>query len=359
MSPRARVPAVTLTILAIDMAVAFALVWRPDLAVSYGFDIQRPSLLTALTSLFLHQNVMHLLGNMIFLAAVGASVEIATGWLRFTSVYFVSGLVGVGAHFLLATRSENPPLLLGASGAIAGCAGYYCVRYLRLKVPVAPKFGMSVLSVACLWLILQVIGAFVRIGEDSGGSAFWAHIAGFLTGLVMSALLRAPDPAQVELSQQALKNLNQLSPAAALLAAKRHLDAHPRDAVALRQIAEAHRALDHKREEIAALLEWQKVSNELTPIARLGELGALARLPALTRLKLAEQHAEEDRSIAERLLESIVNEPQEKLRPDAILALAELIKPESEAEAAGLIQVLVQEYPLHHATELARTRGLV
>lgn len=360
MKQQPRTPAVTLSLLAINMAVAFALVWRPDYAVQFGFDVTRPSVTTAFTSLFLHQNVMHLLGNMIFLAAVGASVELATGGLRFLTVYLLSGLAGVLAHFLLATRGENPAMLLGASGSIAGCAGYYCLRYLRLRVPVAPKFGMSVLAVAGLWLALQIVGAFVKIGDDAGGSAFWSHIGGFLTGLVLSAILRAPDFAQVQLSQEAVAKMNDRSPAAALLAARRHLESHPNDPAALRELANAHRALDHRREEIDALLAWHRAANpELAPIARLSELGALSELPALTRLKLAEQHKVDDQPIAEKLLESIANVDGEKLRPDAILALAEILRNDAPAEAAALGEILTREYPLHPTTELARARGIV
>ena len=185
MSGRSRLPIVTLLLIAANILAAFILLVTPDLAAGYGFHSNHPSPLAAITSLFLHANVLHLMGNMVFLAAVGAAVELATGSLRFVIVYFVSGLVGVAAHYAITHNAVDPTPLIGASGCIAGCAAYYSVRYTNLRVPIAPRKSLSVASVTGMWLVLQLVGAFIKIGE-TGGTAFWAHIGGFVAGAILS-----------------------------------------------------------------------------------------------------------------------------------------------------------------------------
>jgi membrane associated rhomboid family serine protease len=174
---RSRLPIVTLILIVANLAASFVVAFDPDLVIDFGFNSKSPSFLTVFTSLFLHQNLLHLLGNMVFLAAVGAAVELATGSARFMIVYLVSGLVGVCTHFLLTMSQAEPSIAIGASGSVAGCAAYYSVRYTRLKVPVAPKKGISVAMVTGVWLVLQLIGAFVHIGNPTAVS-FWPTLVG-------------------------------------------------------------------------------------------------------------------------------------------------------------------------------------
>ena len=139
-----RIPLVTLLLIAANIVAAFALLIYPDFAYEFGFRADRPRLSTAITSQFLHANVFHLLGNMVFLAAVGVAVEMATGSLRFAVVYFTAGMVGVAVHFLVYRHVSNPAPLIGASASIAGCAAYYSVRYTRMRVLLAPHVALSV-----------------------------------------------------------------------------------------------------------------------------------------------------------------------------------------------------------------------
>ncbi|HWA84363.1 MAG TPA: rhomboid family intramembrane serine protease, partial [Fimbriimonadaceae bacterium] len=133
MSERGRLPIATLILIVANIVAAFAMVWQPDLIYDFGFNPVRPTFESVFASMFVHANLFHLFANMLFLAAVGATVELATGTLRFVAVYLVSGLAGVGLHFLLAVRNiSEPHPLVGASGCIAGCAAYYGIRYLRL-----------------------------------------------------------------------------------------------------------------------------------------------------------------------------------------------------------------------------------
>ena len=358
MSARTRLPVVTLILIAANMIAAFALVWQPDLAFDLGFRPDHPTFRGAITSLFLHQNLLHLLGNMVFLAAVGAAVELATGSLRFSVVYFLSGLCGVLAHWVFTRKALDPTPLIGASGAIAGCAGYYAIRYLRLKVPLAPKFGVSILAITMLWVALQVVGAFVRLGDPEGGVAFWSHLGGFVSGLLLSFCFRAPDYAHLKLGHQVLEEMNARSPAAAAATAKQHLEVHPNDPKGLQELAEALDKLGNHDEEAATLVRLFGVEPSPEILRRLGDLARLQLLPTMERLKLAERYRSVP-DVSKSLLLSVIEGDDEVQRPDAMLALAGLERETDEANAATILAKLLDTYPLHPTVELARTRGWI
>lgn len=362
MSARPRLPLVTLLLIGANISAAFGLVIDPDLALQLGFRSDYPRFTTAFTSLFLHANLIHLLGNMIFLAAVGATVELATGSLRFIVVYFVGGLAGVGLHFMMTKHAIAPPPFIGASGCIASCAAYYSVRYTRLRVPVAPKLAISVAAVTIVWLALQIIGAILKPGE-SGGTSFMAHIGGFVAGALLSLVFRTPDLQQLKLGHEVLEQMNLRGPAAAAFAAKRHLEQHPRDAKALWDLADAQSALGEGPAEAATLVQILEVATEAERtevLRRLCKLGRVSTLPVLKRLQFADQVRDEAPEVARALLRSVVDGPvAEAQRPDAILALAALDRDNQPERAKELLQILIRDYPIHPAADVARKRGWV
>ncbi|MBN9502112.1 MAG: hypothetical protein BGO01_10790 [Armatimonadetes bacterium 55-13] len=368
MIEKSRLPIVTLLLIAANLFAAFAVAIsaqgslgaEPEMVTAFGFNPQKPNLLTAFTNLFLHQNLLHLLGNMVFLAAVGAAVELATGSARFATVYFVSGLMGVVAHYIFTRSLSQAPILVGASGCVAGCAAYYSVRYTHLKVPVAPKRGLSVAMVTGVWLALQFVGAFVHIGESAAVS-FWAHIGGVLGGLLLSAIFRAPDLGQARLGHAVLDQMNERGPAAVALAARQHLKEHPNDIRALRQLAEAERQLAHPAAEVSALVKLLEIlpeSEQPDPIRRLDELEKLATLPCLRRTLLADRFRESEPTVARLLLVSVIEGVQDDPQvPEAMLALASMELPENPDKAQEILTRLQDRYPLHPTVELAKHRG--
>jgi membrane associated rhomboid family serine protease len=354
-----RIPVVTLLLLAANLAAAFTLLLHPGIAFDFGFRPSEPRPFSALTSLFLHANVLHLLGNMVFLAAVGGAVEQATGSLRFALVYFLSGLAGVAAHFLMMRHLPDAAPYIGASGAIAGCAAYYTIRYMSLRVPVAPHLAMSILAVAALWLFLQVLGAFVQIGE-SAGTAYWAHLGGFGMGIVLSFVFRAPDLGQIQADHEVLERMNERGPAAAVVAAQKHLERHPRDIAALTTLADAYAKLGEREREadtLMALLDLVSVDQQPDVVRRLSALGRVSRIPVLRRLQLADRARATAPGVSRALLRSVVEGPEDSQRPDALLALAALEREQAPERAAELLEELQRTYPLHTAVELARKRG--
>lgn len=363
MTPRRRFPIITVLFIGANVLAAFWLLFYPELAYELGFRPDKPHFQTALTSLFLHENVLHLLGNMIFLAAVGAAVELATGSLRFASVYLVSGLVGVLCHYVVVRHAPNPSPLLGASGCIAGCAAYYSVRYPGLRVAVAPKLSLSVAVITIVWIVLQAIGAVIHIGDANSHVSFWAHLGGFATGLTMSVIFRTPDLGHLKLGHEVLEAMNHRGPAAVAAAAHKHLTEHPGDPVALRQLARASAQMDDHNTEADTILELMDKEPEEERAALLGrlvEIGMARRYSSAKRTMLAEKLKGVYPAVSKALLMTVLQEPeQDAYRPEAMLALAEIQRNSNPEKSAELLGALLKTYPLHPCVDLARKRGWI
>ncbi len=155
-----------------------------------------PAWLTILTCIFLHGGWMHFLGNMWFLHIFGDNVEDRVGHLGYLLFYVLSG-VGASAAHLLANPDSLVPTI-GASGAIAGVMGAYFLLYPRAMVvtlvPLFFFFEVFVLPAPIflgIWFLLQFFqGTFAISSTAASGVAWWAHMGGFLVGLLVAYLLR-------------------------------------------------------------------------------------------------------------------------------------------------------------------------
>ena len=147
------------------------------------------SLLTILTSMFLHGGILHIAGNLLYLFIFGAAVEWRLGSRRYVLFYLVSGIAAAVATILISPESDVP--VIGASGSIAGVLGAYFVFYPRGRITtVLPLLiFIEVIEVPAviyllLWFGLQLRRSHRRITGCSGwGVAWWAHIGGFCLGL--------------------------------------------------------------------------------------------------------------------------------------------------------------------------------
>ena len=356
-----RTPVLTLLLIGANLAAAFAVVAAPGLVRDLGFRADHPTLAGAFAGPFLHANLFHLLGNLVFLAAVGAAVELATGPLRFGTVYFASMLAGVGLHWLMMRETQGAPPLVGASGAVAGCAAYYGVRYRALRVAVAPNRSLSVLSIVGFWAAVQLVGAFVRIGDASAGTAYWAHLGGLAMGAILALAFRAPDLGQARIGHEVLDRMNARGPDAAEAAARAHLKRHPDDPKALRDLAAALHDLgdaDGEADAILALLRVESEPERPALLARLTEIGKADRLPPARRVALAEKLKEGHPAVARALLLSVADAgSEEPSRPEALLALAGMERHREPERADALLHELKVRYPLHPCYDLARKRG--
>ena len=158
-------------------------------------------LFAMLSFMFLHGGLWHLLGNMWSLYIFGDNVEDRLGPLRYAAFYLLSGLLSGLAHLLI-YRTSNIPTI-GASGAIAGVMGAYFVLYPNSRVlALVPLIIIwEIIEVPAilflgLWFLMQFfqgVGSMaVRGAVETGGVAFWAHIAGFVVGIAGVLVLRKP-----------------------------------------------------------------------------------------------------------------------------------------------------------------------
>jgi membrane associated rhomboid family serine protease len=215
-NPRTRYPAGTLLLVAANVAVFLFelaldgrgrnLLIQSAGAIPYEIvnhvDIRPRNLLpvpgSIWTSMFLHADIWHLVGNMWFLWLFGDNVEDALGTLRYAFFYLLVGTVGALAQVL--TRPDSMAPMIGASGAVAGVLGAYMLLYPRARVVtfVAIPFLWHLRELPA-WVFLGVwfIGQFLIPGNS--GIAWMAHVGGFLAGVgTIRLLARRPHPSELE-----------------------------------------------------------------------------------------------------------------------------------------------------------------
>jgi membrane associated rhomboid family serine protease len=148
-----------------------------------------PPTLSLFTSMFLHGGWMHLIGNMWFLWIFADNIEDAMGRTRFLVFYFLSGLAASLCHAFANPASTIPTV--GASGAISGVLGAYFLLYPRAQVLVLIPLGfftrliyLPAVVALGFWFLLQLFSGTIGAGQG-GGVAWWAHIGGFLAGMLM------------------------------------------------------------------------------------------------------------------------------------------------------------------------------
>ncbi|HEV8679452.1 MAG TPA: rhomboid family intramembrane serine protease [Stellaceae bacterium] len=161
-----------------------------------------PAWATIFTSMFLHGGWLHLGGNLLFLWIFGNNVEDLLGRVRYLLLYLSSGVAAALVQALSAPESHVP--MLGASGAVAGVLGAYLMTYPRANVHcfVWIVIFFWIMTVPAwillgLWFAMQLLSGLAS-DPDSPGVAFWAHVGGFATGIVLFLLLR---PRRVSLLQ--------------------------------------------------------------------------------------------------------------------------------------------------------------
>ena len=156
------------------------------------------NLLTPLISMFLHGGWLHLLGNCLFFWVFGNNIEDRMGHVRFLVFYLICGLVASAAQIL--SQPASPVPTVGASGAISGILGAYLVLYPRVRVRMLLLFfivsfpAWAVLLWWFGWQLLSALPGLMEVRPDvSSGVAVWAHIGGFVTGLILVKLFENPN----------------------------------------------------------------------------------------------------------------------------------------------------------------------
>ncbi|SFM63373.1 rhomboid family intramembrane serine protease [Thermodesulforhabdus norvegica] len=168
--------------------------FRLDVAVHFSLIEQ---IIPFFSSMFLHGGWLHLIGNMWTLYIFGDNVESALGHLRYFLFYLLSGLIAALIHLI--TNPLSPVPTVGASGAISGVMGAYMILYPRARVlTLVPIFiFIQIVEIPAfvflgLWFILQFYSGTLSLlaGAQVGGIAWWAHIGGFIGGIVLLRFFR-------------------------------------------------------------------------------------------------------------------------------------------------------------------------
>jgi membrane associated rhomboid family serine protease len=154
---------------------------------------QPPTWLTILTSMFMHGGLLHIAGNMLFLWIFGNNIEDSMGRMRFVAFYLLGGLAALLAQALMEPNATVPTI--GASGAVAAVLGGYALLYPRARVVTVifiviffTVLTLPALLVLGFWFLLQLLngaGSLAQPVGEGGGVAYFAHIGGFLFGLLL------------------------------------------------------------------------------------------------------------------------------------------------------------------------------
>ena len=163
-------------------------------AVFNGHGHLAAAIVPILTSMFLHASIAHLLGNMLFLWIFGDNVEDFYGHIPYLFFYIFCGIFAGLLHTFFNWHSMVPSI--GASGAISGVMGAYLLLYPRAQIlTLVLIFLVPIPAVVILvmWFVLQFVSGVSSLGApvaSSGGVAWWAHVGGFLTGMVITNVVR-------------------------------------------------------------------------------------------------------------------------------------------------------------------------
>ncbi len=161
--------------------------------------------LTLITSMFLHGGFLHIGSNMLYLFIFGDNVEDRFGHFSFVVFYFICGIVAGGTQILANASSATPSI--GASGAIAGVLAGYLVLFPKASVRtllfIGPFFTFTRISAFILigfWFVTQLVSSIGSLGvptDQTNGVAVWAHVGGFICGLILTPLFRKRTPEYV------------------------------------------------------------------------------------------------------------------------------------------------------------------
>lgn len=154
-----------------------------------------PNFLTLFTAMFMHGGFLHIFSNLLYLWIFGDNVEYLMGHFRFLIFYLITGLIASLAHVLMEPASTVP--MIGASGAISGVLGAYFIKFPRAKVLVVIIFFfiqtvyIPAVFVLGFWFLMQLSSGFSALASrELGGVAWFAHIGGFLAGMILVSLFQ-------------------------------------------------------------------------------------------------------------------------------------------------------------------------
>ena len=201
-NPRILFPFVTYTIIGINSLVFIYqyFILPPELLShiisTYALTPAAPSVITVFTSMFMHGGLMHIIFNMWFLWIFGDNIESVLGHKRYVLFYLLCGVGAALAQIQINTASQIP--MVGASGAIAGVLGAYLIRFPRATVHVLviliifiTFIRVPAMVVIGIWFLSNLTAGLGTLGiEETGGTAWFAHLGGFVSGVVLNQVFK-------------------------------------------------------------------------------------------------------------------------------------------------------------------------
>ena len=201
-NPRILFPFVTYTIIGINSLVFIYqyLILPPEslghIISTYALTPAAPSIITVFTSMFMHGGLMHIIFNMWFLWIFGDNIESVLGHKRYVLFYLLCGVGAALAQIQINTGSQIP--MVGASGAIAGVLGAYLIRFPRATVHVLviliifiTFIRVPAMVVIGIWFLSNLTAGLGTLGiEETGGTAWFAHLGGFVSGVVLNQVFK-------------------------------------------------------------------------------------------------------------------------------------------------------------------------
>jgi len=189
------------------VAVIPSHLFNPDLTFMQSVHTWtlRGQILPIFASMFLHGGWLHLIGNMLYLWIFGDNVEDRVGHVKYVVFYLLSGVIATVSHAYLNSVADVP--MIGASGAIAGVLGGYIMLYPRARVATLVIFffiqiiWLPAIVVLGLWFVMQLFSGLASLGADAalgGGTAWWAHVGGFIAGAALIWILKDPNYVPLE-----------------------------------------------------------------------------------------------------------------------------------------------------------------
>lgn len=185
-----------------ELIFAFGFIPARFLAQGAGSWFHLPGFLPVFSSMFLHANLIHLISNMWFLWIFGDNVEDCMGHGRYLLFFLLCGVASVAAQAIANPQSTIP--MIGASGAISGVLGAYFLTYPQARILTLLPIFILIYLVELpayfflgFWFIIQFIeGSLYSLNSDrmvGGGVAFWAHVGGFVAGVLLLQVFRCKD----------------------------------------------------------------------------------------------------------------------------------------------------------------------
>ena len=201
-NPKSKIPYINYSFIGINIIIFLMVNFQTENEIlniwtNYAYIPEKSTFTALFTSMFLHANILHLLGNMLFLWITGDNIEDTLGHGFYIVFYIVAGLAATTAYTLMLSAEAGSIPTLGASGAISGVLGAYWVFFPKSRIKFfywfyffVGRFTLPALYAIGFWFVFQQLFPTMFGATETSGIAYWAHIGGFLFGVVIALFLK-------------------------------------------------------------------------------------------------------------------------------------------------------------------------